>query len=137
MKREFKIGDIINIKDEFKDEYRLFFGDIMNNLEIFDYTKLDNDYVVYTYDKQDCWLVAPEHLEKAKKLTQKERILEDLLNGVYVNMLSNVKRYGTSCRSRIAELRAEGYHIEDYFVGSGGGSYKVYFIPKEKLEENK
>lgn len=61
-----------------------------------------------------------------KKQTQTERILEDLLLGIHVNMLSDVKRYGTSCRSRISELRKAGYPIEDYFVDN----YKIYFLPK-------
>lgn len=64
-----------------------------------------------------------------KKPTQSERILEDLLLGVHINMLDNVKRYGTSCRSRISELRASGYPIEDYFIDK----YKVYFLPKSYL----
>lgn len=61
---------------------------------------------------------------------QKQRILEDLVQGVHINMLSNIKRYGTSCRSRIAELRAEGYKIEDYIPK--GESYKIYFMTKEE-----
>lgn len=65
--------------------------------------------------------------------TQKERILEDLLLGIHVNMLDNLKRYGTSMRSRIAELRAEGYPIEDYFIES----YKVYYLPNSYLEKIK
>lgn len=69
----------------------------------------------------------------SSKQTQSERILEDLLLGIHVNMLDNVKRYGTSCRSRISELRANGYPIEDYFVDN----YKVYFLPESYLNERK
>jgi len=68
-----------------------------------------------------------------KKLTQKERILKDLLEGIYVNMLNNIKRYGTSCRSRIAELRADGYPIEDYTPK--GEKYKIYFLPSCFLDK--
>ena len=70
------------------------------------------------------------------KLTQTQRILEDLLKGLHVNMLSDIERYGTSCRSRIAELRASGYPIEDYWeVSPSGARYKVYFLPESYLAE--
>ena len=68
-----------------------------------------------------------------KTPTQKERILADLLAGTHVNMLNDLERYGTSCRSRISELRADGYEIEDYTPK--GESYKVYYMPKSFLEE--
>jgi len=69
---------------------------------------------------------------------QRERILEDLLAGITVDMLADLQRYGTSCRSRIAELRAAGYPIEDEWRESPSGSrYKVYFIPQEKLVQLK
>jgi len=60
---------------------------------------------------------------------QKARILEDLLAGIEVDMLKDIERYGTSCRSRIAELRAAGYPIQDYFKKSSNGArYKVYYL---------
>lgn len=65
--------------------------------------------------------------------TQKQRILEDLLLGIHTDMLSNVKRYGTSFRTRISDLRKEGYPIEDYFVTN----YKVYYLPNSYLEKIK
>lgn len=71
-------------------------------------------------------------------MTQKERILSDLLDGITVDMLSNIKRYGTSCRSRISELREDGYPIDDEWRESPDGArYKVYFIPQEKLAQLK
>jgi len=72
------------------------------------------------------------------KIGQKERILQDLLDGITVDMLSDIQRYGTSCRSRIAELRADGYPIEDEWRESPTGArYKVYFIPRDKLAQLK
>lgn len=62
---------------------------------------------------------------------QKQRILDDLLLGLHIDMLRNVKRYGTSCRSRIAELRAEGYPVEDFIPK--GERYKIYFLPASFL----
>jgi len=64
---------------------------------------------------------------------QTKRILEDLLAGIHVNMLENVQRYGTSCRSRISELRAAGYPIQDKYIDK----YKVYFLPNTYLESLK
>jgi len=66
---------------------------------------------------------------------QKARILEDLLAGIEVDMLEDLERYGTSCRSRIAELRAAGYPIQDYFNKSNGGRYKTYYLPKSFLAD--
>ena len=69
------------------------------------------------------------------KLTQSQRILQDLLDGIHVNMLNDIQRYGTSCRSRISELRAAGYPIEDYIPK--GESYKIYFLPNSFIEQYK
>ena len=66
---------------------------------------------------------------------QKGRILSDLLEGKEINMLENLQRYGTSCRSRIAELRAEGYKIEDYIPK--GQRYKIYYMPKDEIARHK
>jgi len=64
------------------------------------------------------------------KETKKQSILHDLLKGVRIDMLSNLERYGTACRSRIAELRADGYPIQDEFKKTPSGArYKVYFLP--------
>jgi len=68
-----------------------------------------------------------------RKPTQKERILTDLLQGLHVNMLNDLQRYGTSCRSRIAELRADGYPIESFIPK--GERYKIYFLPTSYLKE--
>ena len=68
-----------------------------------------------------------------KKPTQKERILSDLLQGLHVNMLNDIQRYGTSCRSRISDLRAEGYPINDYTPK--GEQYKIYFLPASFLKQ--
>jgi len=69
-------------------------------------------------------------------MNQKQRILTDLLKGLHVNMLNDLERYGSSCRSRISELRASGYPIKDYFELSPNGSrYKVYFLDAEYLKE--
>jgi len=70
-----------------------------------------------------------------KKNGQRERILADLLQGLHVDMLKDIERYGTSCRSRIAELRAAGYPIQDYFNKSNGGRYKTYYLPKSFLAD--
>lgn len=67
------------------------------------------------------------------KETQSQRILSDLLQGIHVNMLNDIKRYGTSCRSRISELRAEGYPIEGYSLK--GENYLIYFLPEQFLKE--
>jgi len=70
-------------------------------------------------------------------MSQKQRILDDLLKGDHVDMLSNLERYGTSLRSRISDLKAEGYPIEDYFDQSAksGARYKVYYLPASYLEK--
>jgi len=67
-------------------------------------------------------------------MNQRERILSDLLQGLEVNMLKDIQRYGTSCRSRIAELRAEGYPIEDKIIPPT--NYKTYFLPAKFLKEH-
>ena len=67
---------------------------------------------------------------------QRQRILDDLLQGLRINWLENIQRYGTSCRSRIAELRANGYQIEDCWEQSPSGArYKIYYIPERFLAE--
>ena len=68
-----------------------------------------------------------------KQPTQKERILADLLQGLHVNMLNNLQRYGTSMRSRISELIADGYPIESFIPK--GERYKVYFLPASYLKQ--
>lgn len=66
-------------------------------------------------------------------MTQTDRIMEDLLKGIHVSMLRDVKRYGTSCRNRISELRAKGYPIEDYYIDN----YKVYYFSDAYLNSLK
>jgi len=67
------------------------------------------------------------------KPTQKQRILADLLQGLQVNMLNDLQRYGTSCRSRISELIADGYPIESFIPK--GERYKIYFLPASFLKQ--
>lgn len=55
-------------------------------------------------------------------MSKKQKILDDLKDGKLVNMFDNLTRYGTSLRSRIAELRAEGYDIEGVVVDKDSGS---------------
>ena len=70
------------------------------------------------------------------KQNQTQRILTDLLQGLEINWFNNPQRYGTSARSRIAELRASGYKIEDRWEDSfSGAKYKVYFMNEETLRE--
>ena len=66
------------------------------------------------------------------KQGQRERILSDLLQGLHVNMLNDIKRYGTSCRSRISELRADGFPIEGYT--QNGKNFKIYYLPSSFLK---
>ena len=61
--------------------------------------------------------------------TKKQNILIDLENGILVNWLHDIKRYGSSCRSRIAELRQEGYEIESKIVDDKSGAL-AYYIPQ-------
>lgn len=67
------------------------------------------------------------------KKGQRERILEDLLQGKEINMLDDLQRYGTSCRSRISEIRADGYPVEDYVPK--GERYKIYYLPTQFLKK--
>lgn len=61
-------------------------------------------------------------------MTKKQNILTDLENGIIVNMLNDLKRYGTSMRSRISELRAEGHEIESKVIDKSGAL--AYFMPE-------
>lgn len=61
-------------------------------------------------------------------MNQTQRILHDLKLGLRVNMLSNIPRYGTSCRNRISELRLSGVDIQDRKIHKSGA--KEYFIQK-------
>ena len=65
-------------------------------------------------------------------MTQTQRILTDLLSGIEVNLLNDLKRYGTSCRSRISELRAMGFEIDDFIPK--GARYKIYYIKEHNLK---
>lgn len=78
---------------------------------------------------------------KNYKLTgMRLKTLNILKTGVRLSELKGLKLgLGTSLRTRISELRAMGYPIEDEFVTSNSGSrYKEYFIvgakPKGLLE---
>ena len=65
-------------------------------------------------------------------MTKTEAIKYDLLQGLKINMLKNIKRYGTSCRSRIAEFRAMGMDIEDF--KPDGEQYKIYYMTKKAIK---
>ena len=61
-------------------------------------------------------------------MSKKQNILTDLKDGIIVNMFNNLQRYGTSMRSRIAELRKEGYDIESNVIDKSGAL--AYFMPE-------
>jgi hypothetical protein len=63
----------------------------------------------------------------------KSRILDLLKKGYHLSELDGIKYgYGTSFRTRISELRADGHIIKDYFVRSAYGSnYKKYYFSNE------
>ena len=66
-----------------------------------------------------------------KKLNQKQKILNHFLEGKELSELEAIRLgMGTSMRSRVSDLRAEGYPIEDRYVKQ----YKVYFLNKLYLE---
>ena len=60
--------------------------------------------------------------------TKKQNILTDLEDGKIVNMLNDLKRYGTSMRSRIAELRKDGYEIDSKVIDKSGAL--AYYMPE-------
>lgn len=63
---------------------------------------------------------------------QKNRVLKTLLEGVHLSELEAIKRgLGTSMRSRISELRAEGYDIDDY---RPTGTYKASYISPANIK---
>jgi len=51
-------------------------------------------------------------------MSKKQNIITDLKNGLILNMMNNLPRYGTSMRSRISELIAEGHDISNRKIGS-------------------
>ena len=65
-------------------------------------------------------------------MSKKQNIITDLLNGLEVNMLSNIKRYGTSARTRISEFRADGYKIESRVIHESGAL--AYYMTKEAIK---
>jgi len=72
-----------------------------------------------------------------KKPTQKQKALDLLHKGFRLSELEGLKYgLGTSLRTRLSELRAEGYPIKDEFVTSQYGSrYKEYFFEDEYLKQ--
>jgi len=62
-------------------------------------------------------------------MSKRQNILKDLQNGIVVNVLKNIPRYGTSCRSRISEFRASGMIILSRVVDHSSGALE-YFIPR-------
>ena len=61
-------------------------------------------------------------------MSKKSNILTDLEAGMTVNMFDNLQRYGSSLRSRVSELRAEGHDIESKVVDKSGAL--SYFLKK-------
>lgn len=61
-------------------------------------------------------------------MSKKLNILTDLEDGKIVNMLNDLKRYGTSMRSRIAELRKDGYEIDSKVIDKSGAL--AYYMPE-------
>jgi argininosuccinate lyase len=61
-------------------------------------------------------------------MSKKQNILTDLEDGKIVNMLNDLKRYGTSCRTRISEFRADGHEIESKVIDKSGAL--AYYMPE-------
>jgi len=68
-------------------------------------------------------------------MSKKQNIIDDLEAGIKVDMLAGIKRYGTSLRSTISKLRAEGYKIEGEIIDEASGSL-CYFILEENRSKN-
>jgi len=62
-------------------------------------------------------------------MSKQQNILDDLQNGIVVNMIKNIPRYGTSCRSRISEFRKDGMYILSRVADHSSGALE-YFIPR-------
>ena len=62
-------------------------------------------------------------------MSKKSNILTDLESGKLVNMFDDLKRYGSSLRSRISEFRASGHNIEGVVVDKESGAL-AYFMPE-------
>jgi len=62
-------------------------------------------------------------------MSKKQNILDDLKQGLEVNMLNDIPRYGTAARSRIAEFRAEGLAIESVVVDRKSNAL-AYIMPE-------
>lgn len=63
-------------------------------------------------------------------MSKKQNIITDLKNGLIVNMLNNLSRYGTSLRSRISELRQKGHNISSRKINKSGAL--EYFMLEHK-----
>lgn len=68
-------------------------------------------------------------------MSKKSNILTDLESGKLVNMFDDLKRYGSSLRSRISELRASGHNIESKVIDKSGAL--AYFMREHIKKENK
>lgn len=62
-------------------------------------------------------------------MSKASNILNDLQNGIVVNWIKNIPRYGTSCRSRISEFRENGIYILSRVADQSSGALE-YYIPK-------
>ena len=66
-------------------------------------------------------------------MSKKSNILTDLESEKLVNMFDDLKRYGTSMRSRIAELRASGHNIESKVIDKSGA---LSYFMREHLKKD-
>ena len=66
-------------------------------------------------------------------MSKKQNILNDLRKGIVVDISKDYlnERYGSSCRSRISELRQDGHKIESVVVDKPSGSL-AYYMPEYK-----
>ncbi len=69
---------------------------------------------------------------KIYKLTgMRKKALQMMKGGIRLSELKGLRLgLGTSLRTRISELRAMGYEIEDEFVKIGQAKYKEYFMAR-------
>ena len=74
----------------------------------------------------------PKQLKTYRLSGMRLKALNILKSGVRLSELKGLTLgLGTSLRTRISELRAMGYDIQDEFVESDSGArYKEYFISK-------
>ena len=69
-------------------------------------------------------------LENNQTKIMRDRILELLKDGLHLSELDGLRYgYGTSFRTRISELRKQGWDIKDYFdLSVNGARFKRYYL---------